>query len=101
MSPLKAHHRRPTIHLQHLPRKRRHHPLERLVTRREVGLLIIVVLALGQNGIVCSHFQHVFAGDGLVAVDREAEVRVVDGAPVGDVGFEGGFDFPVLDEVFD
>jgi hypothetical protein len=26
---------------------------------------------------------------------------VVDGAPVGEDGLEGGFDFPILDEVLD
>jgi hypothetical protein len=36
---------------------------------------------------------------GRGAVDGEGVVCVVDGAPVGEGGFEGRFDFPVLDEV--
>lgn len=35
------------------------------------------------------------------AINGEGVVWAVDGAPVFDFGFEGGFDFPVFDEVFD
>lgn len=35
------------------------------------------------------------------AVDGEGIFGVVNGAPVFEGGFEGGFDFPVLDKVFD
>ena len=33
------------------------------------------------------------------SVDSEGVVRVVDGTPVLQAGFEGGFNLPVLDEV--
>jgi hypothetical protein len=45
------------------------------------------------------YLEHVFRALGLRAVDGEGVVCVVDGAPVGEGGFEGRFDFPVLDEV--
>jgi hypothetical protein len=37
-----------------------------------------------------------FGGLRRVTVDGEGAVGAVDGAPVFDVGFEGGFDFPFL-----
>jgi hypothetical protein len=48
-----------------------------------------------------TNFKHVFSALRLAAVNREGIVFVVDGAPVGEGGFEGGFDFPVLDEILD
>jgi hypothetical protein len=45
------------------------------------------------------YLEHVFRALGLRAIDGEGVVCVVDGAPVGEGGFEGRFDFPVLDEI--
>ena len=101
MPPLECHHRWPTIHLEHLPRKSRHHPFERLVTARKIRLFRIVELVGCDDGVVRPDFQHVLCALGWTTIDRECVVGVVDGAPVGDVGLETGFHFPVLDEVLD
>lgn len=101
MPPLEHHNRRPTIYLQHLPCKRRHHALKRLVARLEIIIGGIVVRARREEGIVRADFQHVFAAQRGPAVQCEVVCLVVDGAPVREVGLEGRFDFPVLDEVLD
>lgn len=97
--PSKCHLRRPTIHLEHLPRKMRHHPLERLVARRKVLRCRAVVLVRRDDGIVSTDFEHVLCRLRRPAVDGEGVVGMVDGAPVGKARLEGRFDFPVLDEV--
>lgn len=56
-----------------------------------------VVLVWCNNGVVRAYFEHVFCALGLAAVDGKRVLFAVDGAPVGDVGLERGFDFPVFD----
>lgn len=101
MAPFKRHSRRPAIHLQHLPRKRGHHALKRLVALVEIILLRVIVLVCRDEGIVSAHAEHVLARLRGTAVEAKGVARVLDCAPVGEVGFERGFDFPVFDEVFD
>lgn len=60
VSPSKGHLRRPTVHLEHLPRKRRHHALERLVRRGEIRRSGAVVLVRGRDdGVVGPDLEHV------------------------------------------
>jgi hypothetical protein len=101
MPPAERHCRRPTVHFEHLPRERRHHPLERLVAAGEVRVLGAVVLVRADDGVVRPRLEHVLCGLGVGAVDGEGVVCMVDGAPVCEVLFEGCFDFPVFDEVLD
>lgn len=101
MPPLSHHHRRPTIYLQHLPRKRRHHALKRLVARFEIIIGRIVVRTRREERIIRADFQHVLAAQRGPAVQCEVVCLMVNGAPVREVGLEGGFDFPVLDQVLD
>ena len=101
MAPPKRHSWRPTIHLQHLPRKRRHHALKRLVALAEIILLRVVVLVGRDECVVGAHAEHVLARLRGAAVEAKGVARLLDCAPVGEVGFERGFDFPVFDEVFD
>ncbi len=102
MPPSKGHLRRSTIHLQHLPRKSRHHAFEGLVTRHEVrspGTVIFIRLC--DDSVVSPDLQHVLGSLRGPAVDCEGVVRMIDGPPVRKVGFERSLDFPVLDEVLD
>ena len=101
MAPLEGHRRRPTVHLQHLPRKRGHHALKRLMAGAKIQVLRIIVLVRGDERIVRADAQHVVSILGRTAVCGECVAGVVDGAPVCEGGLEGCFDFPVFDEVFD
>lgn len=71
------------------------------MTRLEIIIGRVVVRTRREEGIVCADFQHVFAAQRGSAVQCEVVCLVVDGAPVREVGLEGRFDFPVLDEVLD
>lgn len=101
MPPPKRHRRRAPVHLEHLPRKRRHHALERLVARVEAAAERAVELVGLDDGVVRPDLQHVLAGLRRAAVDAELVGRGVDGAPVGQVELVGCFDLPVFDELFD
>ena len=62
MSPPKTDRRWSTIHLQHLPSKRRHHSLKRLMAARKIAILGAVVLVGRDDGIVRSELEHVLSG---------------------------------------
>lgn len=101
MPPLERHDGRLGVHLEHLPRERRHHALERLVARAEVHGARVVVFTGRQDGAVRADAQHVRRRHGRALVHRERVPRRVHRAPVRQPRLERGLDLPVLDEVLD
>jgi len=99
--PLKGDSWRATVDFDNFPRKSWHHALESLVAGGKVGVLGTVVLVRSNDGIVRADLQHVLTRLRWSAIDREAVILVVDGAPVLETRLERGLDFPVLDEVLD
>lgn len=61
----------------------------------------VIVLIWRDNGIVCANLEHVLSGLRRPIIDGESVFGGRDGAPVGDLGFEGSFYLPVFDEIFD
>ena len=92
---------RPRVHLEHLPRERGHHALERLVRRVEARAHRAVVLVGLEDGVVRADAEHVLARLRRAAVDREGVGRRVDRAPVRQVDLVARLDLPVLDQLLD
>lgn len=97
VAPLESYNGRSTVHFQNLPCEGRHHPLERLVAGRKVGILRAVELVGRNDGIVGTNFEHVLCRLGWAAIDGEGVVGTVNGSPVGNIALEACFDFPVFD----
>lgn len=88
MTPSERYRWRTAVHLEDLPGKRWHHPLERLVAGREVGVFRAVEFVRRDDGVVGSDFQHLLRRLWRFSVHREGVVAMIDGAPVGELHLE-------------
>ena len=89
------------VDLEDLPSEGRHHALESAVRVLVAVLLGVVVLRLGEEGVVGADTDHLGAGDVGSTVHGEGVLLLVDGTPVLVVGLERGLNLPVLDKVGD
>src|SRR4051794_34371631 len=89
VAPAEGHRRWAAEDLENLPCKGRHHAFESLVAGVKARMKRAVELVGLNDGIVCSDLEHVFAGLWWAAVDREAVVGGVNGAPILEVHLVG------------
>ena len=64
-------------------------------------MLRTIILVGCDDSIVGPHFEHVLTGLARSPIDGKSVLVMIDGAPIGELGFERSLDFPILDKVFD